>query len=43
MLETERSFRRLKGHADMPTLVAAITNATTNSDATPANYDQAAA
>jgi hypothetical protein len=24
MLETERSFRRLKGHADMPNLVAAI-------------------
>ena len=28
MLEAERSFRRLKGHADMPTLVAAITRAT---------------
>ena len=43
MLEAERSFRRLKGHADMPALVAAITNATTNATATPANYDQAAA
>ena len=29
MLEAERSFRRLKGHADMPTLVAAIARATT--------------
>ena len=29
MLEAERSFRRLKGHADMPTLVAAVTRATT--------------
>ena len=43
MLEAERSFRRLKGHADMPVLVTAITNATTNATATPANYDQAAA
>ena len=43
MLEAERSFRRLKGHADMPVLVTAITNATTNGAATPANYDQAAA
>lgn len=43
MLEAERSFRRLKGHTDMPTLVTAITNATTNGTATPANYDQAAA
>jgi putative transposase len=43
MLEAERSFRRLKGHADMPALVAAITNAVTSSTATPANYDQAAA
>ena len=24
MLEAERSFRRVKGHADMPALVAAI-------------------
>jgi putative transposase len=43
MLEAERSFRRLKGHADMPTLIAALTNATTNGAATPPNYDQAAA
>ena len=43
MLEAECSFRRLKGHADMPALVAAVTNATTSGAATPANYDQAAA
>lgn len=41
MLEAERSFRRLKGHADMPTLVAAISRAT--NPASPNNYDQAAA
>lgn len=41
MLEAERSFRRLKGHADMPTLVAAIT-AATNTTVTPTNYAQVA-
>ncbi len=44
MLEAERSFRRLKGHADMPALVTAITNAVNTGAAdTPDNYDQAAA
>lgn len=38
MLEAERSFRRLKGNADMPTLVAAIARAA----ATPTNYAQVA-
>jgi putative transposase len=42
MLEAERSFRRLKGHADMPTLVAAIKQATTPADVTPTNYAQVA-
>ena len=44
MLEAERSFRRLKGHADMPALVTTIAKAV-NQDpaATPDNYDQAAA
>ena len=35
MLEAERSFRRVKGHADMPTLVTAIhltQSVTTSSD-----------
>jgi len=41
MLEAERSFRRLKGHADMPTLVAAII-AATSPTVTPANYAQVA-
>ena len=36
MLEAERSFRRIKGHADMPAFVAAVHRAT-NPD-TPANY-----
>lgn len=40
MLEAQRSFRRVKGHAQMPTLVTAI-GATVN-PATPTNYDQAA-
>lgn len=43
MLEAERSFRRLKGHAAMPTLVNAIHTATHPATATPTNYDQAAA
>ena len=42
MLEAERSFRRLKGHADMPTLVAAIATATTPAAVTPTNYAQVA-
>ena len=41
MLEAERSFRRLKGHADMPSLVTAIT-AATNPTVTPTNYAQVA-
>jgi len=41
MLEAERSFRRLKGHADMPTLVAAIARATPVA-VTPTNYAQLA-
>jgi putative transposase len=36
MLEAERSFRRLKGHANMPVLVAAIT-AATSPTVTPTN------
>jgi hypothetical protein len=42
MLEAERSFRRLKGHADMPALVAAITRATSPDAVTPINYAQVA-
>jgi putative transposase len=42
MLEAERSFRRLKGHADMPVLVAAIARATTPAAVTPTNYAQVA-
>ena len=42
MLEAERSFRRLKGHADMPTLVAAIGRATTPAAITPISYAQSA-
>jgi len=40
MLEAERSFRRIKGHADMPTFVAALHQAI-NPD-TPTNYAQVA-
>ena len=42
MLEAERSFRRLKGHADMPALVAAVARATTPAAVTPTNYAQVA-
>ena len=42
MLEAERSFRRLKGHADMAVLVAAIARATTPAAVTPTTYAQVA-
>ncbi len=42
MLEAERSFRRLKGYADMPVLVAAIARATTPDAVTPTDYAQTA-
>jgi putative transposase len=42
MLEAERSFRRFKGYADMPTLVAAIARATSPDVVTPTNYAQVA-
>lgn len=41
MLEAERSFRRIKGHADMATLTAAIHDAVGRD--TPTNYAQAVA
>ena len=40
MLEAERSFRRVRGHAHMPALVAAITEATRPA-VTPHEYAQA--
>jgi putative transposase len=48
MLEAERSFRRVKGCKEMPTLVAAIRvevarRAAKDETVTPPNYDQAAA
>jgi putative transposase len=48
MLEAERSFRRVKGCAEMPTLVAAIRRevarrAAINQNVTPPEYDQAVA
>lgn len=51
MLEAERSFRRIKGCKDMPTLVAAVRrevaqrvadDQTTNAPVTPKTYDQVA-
>jgi putative transposase len=42
MLEAERSFRRLKGFADMPIVVEAIARATTPDAVTPTNYAQVA-
>jgi putative transposase len=43
MLEAERSFRRVKGHRDMPKLVEALRRELAPSVDTPENYDQAAA
>jgi transposase-like protein len=43
MLEAERSFRRVKGHRDMPTLVEALRRKVTPVAETPDNYNQAAA
>jgi hypothetical protein len=42
MLEAQRSFRRIKGCTDMPTLVAAIARATNPDAVTPTNYAQVA-
>jgi hypothetical protein len=42
MLEAERSFRRIKGHADMPALVTAVTAATRSGHAAPADYPEVA-
>ncbi len=42
MLEAEGSFRRLKGHADMPTLIVATARATAPVAVTPTNYAQVA-
>ncbi len=42
MLEAERSFRRIKGCTDMPTLVAAVRRATTPKAVTPTDYAQVA-
>jgi hypothetical protein len=43
MLEAERSFRRVKGHGDMKTLVDALRCTVTSEVDTPVKYDQAAA
>ena len=40
MLEAERSFRRVKGHADMPAFIAAVHRAT--NPATPITYTEVA-
>jgi putative transposase len=42
MLEAERSFRRIKGHADMPAFVAAVHAATHPDTVTPTKYAQVA-
>jgi transposase-like protein len=43
MLEAERSFRRVRGHADMPKLVHALQRHVKPSPDTAGTYDQAAA
>jgi len=42
MLEAQRSFRRIKGCAEMPAFVAAVARATNPDAATPTNYAQVA-
>ena len=42
MLEAERSFQRVKGHADMPAFVADIARTTTPEAVTPTNHSQVA-
>ena len=42
MLEAERSFRRIKGHADMPAFVAAVAQATNPDAVTPRDYAEVA-
>ena len=42
MLEAERSFRRIKGHADMPALITAVAKATRSDHATHADYPEVA-
>ncbi len=42
MLEAQRSFRRIKGCGDMPTLVAAIARATKPDTVTPRDYAEVA-
>ena len=42
LLEAERSFRRIKGHADMPGFVATVAQATNPDTVTPTNYARAA-
>lgn len=43
MLEAERSFRRVKGCKEMPTLVAALSRHTEREDVTPCEYAEEAA
>ena len=43
MLEAERSFRRLKGHKEMPTLVAALRRHAASVAVAAPEYDQTAA
>lgn len=43
MLEAERSFRRVRGHKDMKTLVEALRPEVSTDVVTPTQYDQAAA
>ena len=43
MLEAERSFRRVRGHNDMKTLVGALRREVSTDVVTPTTYDQAAA
>ncbi len=42
MLEAERSFRRIKGCADMPAFVAAVARATNPEAVTPTDYSEVA-
>ena len=43
MLEAQRSFRRIKGHADLPALTKTIRTHTNPETVTPPHYDHQAA
>jgi len=42
IIDAERSFRRIKGHADMPTLIASVSKAAQPDNVTPGHHAEVA-